>query len=61
MLHNQNDVDQEIEQIISKKMQRESTEEYEFDEGQDEQIHPDLIAAAEELGIDLNEEQMREL
>lgn len=42
-------------------MQRESTEEYEFDEGQDEQIHPDLIAAAEELGIDLNEEQMREL
>ena len=38
----------------------------EDDEGQeqiegDTPIHPDLIAAAEEMGLDLNSEQMREL
>ena len=27
----------------------------------DTPIHPDLIAAAEEMGLDLNSEQMREL
>ena len=42
-------------------------EEYDAEEQQSQEleaaepIHPDLIAAAQEMGLDLNSEQMREL
>jgi len=97
MLHSQEAVDHEIEQIINKKMPSDSgsenhnnfgddeeetaqqydpnhskqvyydEEEYDAEEQQSQEleaaepIHPDLIAAAQEMGLDLNSEQMREL
>lgn len=74
MMGQEDNVDQEIEQIINKQQfngaaedeydneDARNEERYQDDDGEDDSpINPELIAAAQEMGLDLNSEQMREL
>lgn len=74
MMGQEDNVDQEIEQIINKQQFNGAAEDeydnedarneegYQDDDGEDDSpINPELIAAAQEMGLDLNSEQMREL